>query len=72
MDKEELIEVVEYYIDEAKEGLPSDSEIRFIITPQHTAIIDGIGLRVDRYIIKEQKIGAELYAKLLAVAKANI
>ena len=70
MDREETIEIVEYYVGEAKEGLPSD--IKFIITPQHIAIIDGIDHPYpDRYIIKEQKIGAELYAKLLAVAKVN-
>jgi len=70
MDKEELIEIVEYYIGEAKEGLPSD--IKFIITPQHIAIIDGIDHPYpDRYIIKEEKIGAKLYAGLLVVAKSN-
>ncbi len=70
MDKAELIEIVEYYIGEAKEGLPRD--IKFIITPQHIAIVDGYDHpRPDRYIIKEQKIGAKLYADLLAVAKVN-
>jgi len=70
MDKAELIDTVEYYIGEAKEGLPSD--IKFIITPLHIAIIDGIDNQFpDRYIIKEEKIGAKLYADLLAVANAN-
>lgn len=70
MKREEIIENVEYYIGEAKEGLPAD--IKFIITPQHIAIIDGFDHPYpDRYIIKEEKIGAKLYADLLAVAKAN-
>ncbi len=71
MNREETIENVEYYIREYKEY--KKGVLKFIITPDHIAIIDPADQPYpDRYIIKEQKIGAKLYAELLAVAKVNI
>jgi len=68
MDYDETIEIVEYYLDLASEGLPS--ETRLIATPSHIAILDG-DVRPDRYYIKKEVIGEELYAKLLAYATAT-
>lgn len=63
MDIDETIEVVDYYLDLLKDGLPSD--LKIISTPISIMIVDG-DTRPDRYNITEDCIGKELYAKLLA------
>jgi len=63
MDIDETIEVVDYYLDLLKDGLPSD--LRIISTPTNIIIVDG-DTRPDRYTITVDVIGEELYDKLLA------
>ncbi len=64
MDIDETIEVVDYYLDTIKDGLPSD--LRIISTPLNIVIIDGYGARrPDRYTITKDAIGDERYARLL-------
>ena len=67
MDYDETIEIVQYYLDLATQGLPP--ETRLIATDIHIAILDG-DVRPDRYYIKEEVVGEELYAKLLAYASS--